>query len=125
MNRLLALSAFSGFLIVTLGAFGTHGLQSIFDNQARDWWQTATFYGLVHSVMASLIALHQSQLQMKTAPFTGAAFLIGVVIFSGSLYAIALGAPKWLGALTPIGGVGFLAGWISLFYSALKKTDIN
>jgi uncharacterized membrane protein YgdD (TMEM256/DUF423 family) len=99
-----------GFLAVALGAFGAHGLQDLLVKNARiATWETAAHYHLAHSVVLLLIAALQ--------PFRRAAWwlmLAGVVIFSGTLYAYALTNLKWLGAITPFGGVSLLAGWLAL-----------
>jgi len=106
MSRLLAAAGLAGFFIVTLGAFGAHGLEGRLTVEARAWWETATVYGLVHAVAAMALALGDS------APKRAAwAFLFGVILFSGSLYLMASGAPRALGMITPIGGVSFLVGW--------------
>ena len=105
------ISAVFGFLAVAFGAFGAHGwLHDLVEKNGRTaTWETAAHYHLVHSVVLLLIAALQ--------PFRRAAWwlmLAGVVIFSGTLYAYALTNLKWLGAITPLGGVGLLAGWLAL-----------
>lgn len=104
------LAAALGFLAVALGAFGAHGLKArLAFNDTLAVWQTAALYHLVHSVVLLLIAslepLHQWAWRLMAA---------GVVIFSGSLYVLALTNLKWLGAITPLGGVCLLAGWAAL-----------
>lgn len=107
MNRLTLAAGMTGFLAVALGAFGAHGLEGKLSTQALDWWETATFYGLVHAVGALALALAGR----KDFARAGWAFVIGAVLFAGSLYALALGAPHALGIVTPLGGVGLLSGW--------------
>jgi len=111
-----AFSALAGFIAVALGAFGAHALESGFDEKQIGWWETATLYLLVHAVLATAISATDS------AKFGTAALviLVGAVIFAGTLYAMALGAPRWLGAVTPIGGVGLLIGWGLIAWAALK-----
>jgi uncharacterized membrane protein YgdD (TMEM256/DUF423 family) len=112
MNSSLAqrLAAIAGFLAVALGAFGAHGLKSILDRNATlAIWQTAALYHLVHA--AVLLALSQRS-AVPRVPF--ALFSAGIVVFSGSLYALALSNVKALGAITPVGGVCLLAGWLAL-----------
>lgn len=116
MNRLLLASGITGFIAVALGAFGAHALDGSMPQQAQGWWDTATLYALIHSVATLFVALHAQRLSKA-----GWAFIIGTLIFSGSLYAMALGAPRWFGALTPIGGVSFLIGWSLLCFTALQK----
>jgi uncharacterized membrane protein YgdD (TMEM256/DUF423 family) len=105
-----------GFLAVALGAFGAHGLKSILaQNQTAAIWQTAVFYHVAHTVMIYVLSTRE--------PFRKLAavlFLAGIVVFSGSLYILALTNLRWLGAITPIGGVSFLAGWLAL---ALSKAS--
>lgn len=112
------LAAAAGFLAVTLGAFGAHGLKDILaQNGMTAIWEKAVFYHLIHAVMLFIIAGKQ--------PFARVAwwsFLVGIVIFSGSLYLMAVTNTKWLGAITPFGGVAFLVGWGCLFWTAGKKT---
>ena len=107
----------SGFLAVGLGAFGAHGLQARLADAADaakrlSWWQTAAQYHLVHAVALGLVALLVAR--APQARYAGIAFTLGTLVFSGSLYIMALGGPRWLGAVTPLGGLGFLAGWAVL-----------
>jgi uncharacterized membrane protein YgdD (TMEM256/DUF423 family) len=107
----------SGFLAVALGAFGAHGLQARLEGVAdatkrMSWWQTAAQYHLMHALALGLVALVIAKL--PAARFAGMAFMVGTLLFSGSLYIMALGGPRWLGAVTPLGGLGFLAGWAVL-----------
>ena len=105
------LAAFAGFLGVALGAFGAHGLKPLLNlHGAQGWWETATLYLLVHAV-AALAALAWAR-SVRPA----ALFLLGCMIFSGSLYVMSVTGLRWLGAITPIGGVLLLAGWLSLVF---------
>jgi len=112
-------AAATGFIAVALGAFGAHGLKEILaQNGTAAIWEKAVFYHFIHAVMLFVLA--------DKKPFiTGAwwSFLAGIVIFSGSLYLLAVTNMKWLGAITPIGGASFLLGWAWLFFSAGKKAD--
>lgn len=117
MGGWLTVSSISGFLAVALGAFGAHGLQGrladVADGTKRlSWWQTAAHYHLMHALALGLVALVVAR--APQARFAGFGFLLGTLLFSGSLYAMALGGPRWLGAITPLGGLGFLAGWAVL-----------
>jgi len=111
-----------GFVGVAAGAFGAHGLQGQFDSQALDWWQTGTFYLLTHTVAALAIAATFTRVTPSTrwARVAAYCFLIGGLIFSMTLYAMALGAPRWLGAVTPVGGLILLVGWASVLLTGLK-----
>ena len=113
----LRISAIVGFLAVALGAFGAHGaLHDIVEKNARlATWETAVLYHLTHAVVMLVIATLRP---LQTAAWW--LMLAGITIFSGTLYVLALTNVKWLGAITPIGGVCLLAGWLAL---AFGKSD--
>lgn len=103
-----------GFVGVALGAFGAHGLQNIFalHPKAAHWWETAVLYQLLHTAVMLLLACLQ--------PFPALAwrlFAAGILLFSGSLYLMALTRALWLGFVTPIGGLCFLTGWLALMFT--------
>ena len=118
-NILLALAALSGLAAVAVGAFAAHGVA---DPQAKDWLKTGASYQMWHAlaVYASTATLRRPSRGAALAPFL---FLAGSAAFSGSLYAMAFGAPRWLGAVTPLGGLGLMAGWGALAWSAFRSTD--
>ena len=123
MGNWLTVSGISGFLAVALGAFGAHGLQARLDGLADgakrlSWWQTAAHYHLMHALALAAVAFVIAR--APQARFAGIAFVFGTALFSGSLYAMALGAPRWLGAVTPLGGLGFLAGWALLAWCGVS-----
>lgn len=100
-------SAVVGFLGVALGAFGAHGLKDILARQeSTATWQTAVLYHLIHAVVLTFLAMGTP---FRRGPWL--CFLTGVVLFSGSLYGLALTGLRWLGPVTPLGGVFFLVGW--------------
>src|SRR5262245_43797912 len=100
-------SAIVGFLAVALGAFGAHGLKEILErNETTAIWQTAVLYHLVHGVALLGLTLVTP---WRRGPWWS--FLVGVIVFSGSLYLLALTGVRRLGAITPFGGAAFLAGW--------------
>ena len=110
----LRIAAVMGFLAVALGAFGAHGLKEVLiKHEATATWQTAVFYHFIHTVMLFLLALRRP---VPSGPWVS--FFVGILIFSGSLYVLAVTNVKWLGAITPIGGVSFLVGWAWLALSA-------
>ena len=112
----IAVGSIWGFLGVALGAFGAHALD--LSPEAEGWWETATLYHLVHAlfvVLAGVLAESRTGRAVTLAPASG---LVGSIVFSGTLYAMALGAPRFLGAITPLGGVGMLVGWLSLAFAA-------
>ena len=111
-RRLIAAAAILGFFGVALGAFGAHALN--LEGKPLEWWHTGSQYHLIHALAALLAAV-------LGVPRAGWLFVAGTVIFSGSLYAMALTDVKLLGAITPIGGLLYLVGWGTLAYSALKN----
>jgi uncharacterized membrane protein YgdD (TMEM256/DUF423 family) len=109
MSNALAwrMAAILGGLAVTLGAFGAHGLREVLaGNGTAAIWQTAVFYHFIHAVMLCVLAN-----QRPVSPGPWWSFLIGILIFSGSLYVLAVTNQRWLGAITPFGGISFLIGW--------------
>lgn len=106
---------------VTLGAFGAHGLKDMAGAYEIGIWQTATLYLFVHAL--GLLALGVLDVFGRHRVHLSAGLLqAGVLIFSGTLYAIALGAPKWLGMVTPIGGVLMILGWLCLVFALPSKS---
>lgn len=116
-KRLVIAGAVLGGLAVALGAFGAHGLKARVDAEALGWWQTAVQYHMWHAL--AILALGLSGQTWGRLP--GWLFTVGDLIFSGTLYAMALGAPRWFGAITPIGGVLMIAGWAVLALLALRR----
>lgn len=100
---------------VLLGAFGAHGLKSFATPKALEYWQTATLYLFIHALGVFVVAI-LTHLKL-THPRPAYCLLAGILIFCGSLYLMALGLPRWLGAITPIGGTLFVAGWVWLAMS--------
>ena len=112
---LVALAGASGVL---LGAFGAHALRGHLDASAMSWWQTAVQYQLWHALALALAVHAERGRARRWAVF---AFAIGIVLFSGSLYAMALGAPRWFGAITPIGGLALIGGWLWLAWNMTRN----
>jgi len=109
MNWIVALAGLSGAVAVGAGAFGAHGASG----DAAEWLKTGGHYQLIHAV-AALLAV---QLGARGAAWL---FLAGGAIFAGTLYLMAVGCPRWLGAVTPIGGALLIAGWLWLAWSGLR-----
>ena len=107
------------FLGVALGAFGAHGLKDTLSQESKQVYQTAVLYHLIHG-LALLAVGWLSTLKPQTALIdrAGWLFLIGTVLFSGSLYLLAITGMKKLGIITPFGGLAFLAGWLCLALAA-------
>jgi len=121
MARFWLLSAgIFGFLSVALGAFGAHSLKNTLDDYGRSIYEKAVLYQMFHTV--ALLAVGVMQHFNKEASFSGAGwgFVVGIFLFSGSLYVMAVTGTKWLGALTPVGGVAFLFGWFWLVWTFAK-----
>ena len=112
------IAAAAGLLAVALGAFGAHGLKDLLaQNNTVAIWEKAVFYHFIHAVMLFVLA--------DRKPFHTVAwwsFLGGIFFFSGSLYLLAVTNARWLGAVTPIGGISFLVGWASLLLKVPSRS---
>ncbi len=118
MLNWISIAALNLAIAVALGAFGAHGLKAIVSSQQLEWWQTATLYWFIHGLGLLLVGI---LIRLNYATQTTAWLLqVGVIIFAGSLYAMTLGAPRWFGAITPIGGVLMIAGWLWLAVSTFR-----
>jgi len=117
----ITLASLSGMLAVAFGAFGAHALKNRLDEYALGVYQTAVQYHFYHSLAllaVGIIALSQPQTTLLRS--SGWLFLLGMLIFSGSLYLLSLTGVKWLGAVTPLGGLAFIAGWGCLAAASWK-----
>ena len=124
MRTLLALAAISGFVAVALGAFGAHGLrkrlEAVADGPRRlEWWQTGASYQLAHALAIGLAALLSERIAGALPVAAAWSFAGGTLLFCGSLYVMTLTGIRKLGAVTPVGGLAFLAGWGCLLAAAL------
>lgn len=124
-HRILAIGALLGALAVVLGAFGAHGLRSRVGPELLEIYETAVRYHFYHALALLAVGVWADRAG-PVASSTGVgmaawAFLAGVVIFSGSLYALVLTGARWLGAVTPIGGVALIIGWGLLVRAALAR----
>jgi len=118
----LVLGALLAALSVAMGAFGAHGLKEQLAAANRtDTFETAARYHMYHAIAVVLVGLLAAGGSNRAFDIAGWCFLAGILIFSGLCYALALGGPKYLGAIVPIGGVAFIAGWIALAVGALKN----
>ena len=118
--NLIRVGAISAGLAVAAGAFGAHGLKDKIDAAGLEVWKTGVQYHLTHALAMLLVAALAGQVELKVTQTIGKLFLIGQLIFAGSLYLLAVTGVKWLGAITPLGGVCFLLGWGFLAFSAGK-----
>jgi uncharacterized membrane protein YgdD (TMEM256/DUF423 family) len=107
---------------VGAGAFGAHGLRSRLDAYSMSVYEKAVFYHFVHSLGILCIAIlaRTNAITISGANRTAGLLLLGIIVFSGSLYALAISGIRILGAITPIGGVAFIAGWLWLAYEAMR-----
>ncbi|MCH2112478.1 MAG: DUF423 domain-containing protein [Planctomycetes bacterium] len=122
-RSLLQTSAVLAFLAVALGAFGAHALQDQVDAQGIETWQTAVRYHMWHALALGILSLCATTLTPSSLRWASRCFLAGIIVFSGSLYALVLTETKILGAITPLGGLAFLAGWLITFWGARQSTD--
>jgi len=112
--------SFLSLLAVVLGAFGAHGLKNVLSQYSKEIYDTAIFYHFIHSLAIISIAILNTQYDNINLSYSFYLFLFGIIIFSGSLYILAITGIKWLGAITPIGGMLFIFGWgylIVTFYN--------
>ncbi len=111
-------AALMGALAVALGAFGAHGLKAVLEqNHTAAIWEKAVFYHFVHALMLFILA---GRTPLRRVSWFS--FLLGIVLFSGSLYCLALTNIRWLGAITPFGGISFVIGWVCLTLTPCKSS---
>ena len=117
----ITLASVSGMLAVVFGAFGAHALKGKLDDQALKVFETAVQYHFYHTfalLVVGVIALNQPQTVLLKS--SGWLFVIGILVFSGSLYLLSLTGVRWLGAITPLGGLALIAGWACLAATGWK-----
>jgi uncharacterized membrane protein YgdD (TMEM256/DUF423 family) len=124
---LTALGAAAAFLAVALGAFGTHGLRDRLSSEMLAIWHTGVEYHFGHALAAILAGIASSMYRSHLIRLAGWLFLAGILVFSGSLYALSVTGEKMLGAVTPLGGLCFLGGWCMFALGAYQepKKDAN
>ena len=126
MERILVILAGAcGFLGVDLGAFGAQGLRNFLGTledgvKRAEWWETAARYHLMHALAIAFSAWLASRGEGLGARAAGISFAMGILVFSGSLYLMTLTGARWLGAVTPIGGVFFLVGWGAVIWAGFR-----
>lgn len=118
----LAIASLLAGTSVAAGAFASHALQEQLSARALNIFETAVKYQMYHALALLAVALLLSRNETSQIPFlaAGSAFILGIMIFSGSLYALSLTGIQWLGAMTPLGGIAFLVGWGCLTVAAFR-----
>jgi len=106
---------------VAAGAFGAHGLQGRIPAERLLTFETGARYQMYHAFAIMLVALAGARWQGTLIHSAAWLFAAGIVVFSGSLYALAFGAPRWFGAITPLGGLAFLCGWLVAALAVLRS----
>jgi uncharacterized membrane protein YgdD (TMEM256/DUF423 family) len=119
-TRVALLVGIAGASAVLMGAFGAHALRGVLDARGAELWHTAVNYHAWHALALAVAAGLGCGRARRVAM---AAFAVGIVLFSGSLYALALGAPRWVGIVTPFGGLAFVAGWLALGWALRTRNE--
>lgn len=122
----IAIGGISGFIGVSAGAFGAHGLKEKLSAEMLAVFETAARYQMYHAMALLVVGLACRQRLTGSLQVAGWGFLIGTGLFSGSLYVLAMTGVKWLGAITPLGGLAFLVGWAALaVYGIGQSSTVN
>ncbi|MFD1361596.1 DUF423 domain-containing protein [Lentibacillus salinarum] len=120
MKLFLVIGAINGFLAVALGAFGAHGLEGRLSEKALATYEKAVNYQMFHTMALLVTGLLLAKVQSAGMMWAGWMFLIGIILFSGSLYIYSTSGVKTFAMITPFGGVAFLIGWVLLGYAVVK-----
>ena len=123
MKILLSIAACSAMLSVILGAFAAHGLKTKLSETLLNTFQTGVQYQMYHSLAIILLIILYRQMPQSLLLYSAGFMVTGIVLFSGSLYMLAITQIKWFGPITPLGGVCFIVGWALLIAAALKGTN--
>ena len=128
-KKFITTGALLGAIAVALGAFGAHGLKKIVPAETVQTFQTGVQYQMYHALALLLTGLLYEKCSQKFAQIAGVLFIIGIILFSGSLYLLTAGrvaetaSLDKAGIITPFGGIAFIAGWVFLFVAAMKKSE--
>jgi uncharacterized membrane protein YgdD (TMEM256/DUF423 family) len=118
----LVLGALFALLAVMAGAFGAHGLRGVIDGRGLEVFQTAVTYQIYHSLALVLVAiLPVAGLSRRLLGIAAGFFVAGILLFSGSLYLLVLTDLRWMGPVTPVGGIGFMVGWILVLMAGFRR----
>ncbi|WP_077623504.1 DUF423 domain-containing protein [Sediminibacillus massiliensis] len=120
MKLFLLLGVVNGFIAVALGAFGAHGLEGKISEKALKTWEKAVSYQMFHTMALLVVGILIGRFQAASLTAAGWFFLIGIILFSGSLYIYAPTGIKTFAMITPLGGLMFLIGWVILGYAVIK-----
>lgn len=112
-------------LAVAIGAFGAHGLKSHLSGEMIQIYKTGVEYHFYHALGLLLIGVLAFSFPSELLKWSAIFLAAGILLFSGSLYVLAITGIKWLGAITPFGGLSFIAGWVLLFVAVLKNISLN
>ena len=121
LRHFIFLGAINGFLAVAFGAFAAHGLKPILSKGLLEIFQTGVEYQALHAIALLVVGILGNGVQQQGLRLAGWSFATGILLFSGSLYLMALTDGRWLGAITPIGGTAFLLGWGALAWHATRR----
>ncbi len=121
----IVLAALGGALAVIFGAFAAHGIDATTPAgaKAREWLETGSRYEAVHALAMLAVTSLAPRLNARLASLALILFLAGGVLFPGALYGLALGGPRWLGAVAPFGGMSLILGWLSFALAAVRRTS--
>ena len=122
-RRLVFLGAFFGLVAVAAGAFGAHALKARLAPERLVQFELAVRYQMYHALALFAVAFVADRFPSKAARSAGYAFLVGILIFCGTVYGLAFGGPRWLGAITPIGGLSLMVGWTLLAAATLIQRE--
>lgn len=125
MNKtFLLLGSINAFVAVALGAFGAHGLRSRITEEMLTIYQTGIHYHMFHAIGLLIVGVVSQWISNSTyIAWAGWSMTLGILIFSGSLYALSISGLRWFGAITPIGGLGFLIGWLLFAFAVYKQAS--
>ena len=128
-NKLLIVAGILGFTFVAFGAFAAHGLKAFLSEYQTSIFETGVQYQAFHTLAiigcAILLKIKSNQKVQKGLFRASICFIIGILCFSGSLYALAITGIKWFGPITPMGGVMFLIGWVLFVFSAMHLNEVT
>ena len=123
INLIIAFGAFNAFIAVAAGAFAAHGLRDILSAEYLSTFRTAADYQMMHGIGLILIGLMNKQNTNRCNIAAAAFMLAGIILFSGSLYLLTLTGTRWLGIITPFGGICFLIAWLILGFNYLLSKE--